>query len=87
MSSDFRVVSHSSSYARLLRDPDYRLTVKMTLFYETQILFLFDSMGRLYTNGRTHGSDDNERGCACNPATIAKSYLGILILQIQGGVH
>lgn len=41
----------------------------------------FESMGKPYTNGHTHGSDDNEKEHVSNPVAIAISHIDIPVIQ------
>jgi len=82
----FGFVSHSSSYVRPLENLHYPLAVKSALWPQTPLLVLFDSMGRIYTSGRTHGRNNNENGCAHYPKAATRSHLGKPVLQIEGGV-
>ena len=46
-------------------------------------LVTFESMGKPYTNGHTHGSDNNEKEHVSNLVAIAISHIDIPVIQFH----
>lgn len=49
----------------------------------SQPLVPFESIGKPYKNGHTHGSDDNEKEHVSNPVAIVISHIDILVIQFN----